>query len=170
MNIQELLDYRTNCFYCSSVLEIFPSINFGIGKFSITDNWLRAESRFIQMDIHVLTGEVQYPEGQETTVDQVLKNKSLKLTLSCLNCPHEDRLYEFGGWITRDVTTVIVSDMYELLMDDNYILRQNLGDKTAGTLKWTNKTPFKLPYLDTKNKNITPDYMKNKLKTYLVFS
>lgn len=179
MNIQELLDWRHSCFICGSELEIFPEITGAMGTFSIRDNWMQVESKFIKFKVHVLSGEIQEPEGQETTIDHFIGGQSLRIKAHCVDCFHNGKYYEYSGKVTLippTQRTSCISKLEEQLgIGNNWSLNQYWDQGYAHLFLSNPAKPgivtrcnIDLPAIDLKK--TTLQQLENKIKIYVVFS
>lgn len=175
MNIKELLEWRNDCFYCGSELDIFPSMNGCTGSYCIKDDWLIAESRFINFSINIINGEFVKPEKYTGDLADFVNRGFFKIVKRCSDCYHDGRIYSYSGWIVwleSKMTHVI--NIEEIVENNNYILIQDLEKETAALSLPAPKSfdflpsSFKLPFFDLKK--INNKQLENKIKTYAVFS
>jgi len=190
MNIKELIDWRKDCFFCGEELTIFPTIGGLDATFSINDDFLVIESRFVNLSIHMETGAVVEPEGQKITVDEFLKRSNLKITAKCLSCEGSGRLYQYYGTVslipftTRTTNVSMLREEVMILnewifgqqkLDDPpkewghvKTFRKNVGNGPPSVVDILSADGVTTPFLDLKK--ITPEKLENKLKIYILFS
>src|SRR5512147_553798 len=96
MNIKELMEWRQDCFFCHEELTVFPVIGGVTAQFSITNNYFKIKSRFLNFQVHIETGEVVDLQ-EDITVEELIKRTRLKIACKCLSCRDNGRLYEYSG-------------------------------------------------------------------------
>jgi hypothetical protein len=190
MNIKELIGWRETCFFCQGELSIFPEVGGLSAKYSIQDDWLKLESKFLNFSVHTVTGDVIEPPGQESTIDAFLKRQSLRICFQCVDCEQAGRRYKYAGHVRllpfTNRSTGITAFEEELHIAGKWFFRQFKDEgESIGTLRaWRNparegaapysvvdqlgNSAIKTPYLDLKR--LSPEKLENKLKTYIVFS
>jgi hypothetical protein len=189
MNIKELMAWRQDCFFCHEDLTIFPEVGGLDASFSIENDLLHMKSKYVNLSVHVVTGEVVETEDQDkVTIDEFLKRSSLKITAKCLNCEGTGRFYSYYGTVSLMPFTTRSTDISlfreEVMIINDWIFSQNKVDgREWGAIKTfkveigagppsvvdiLSRESIRTPFLDLKK--LTPERLENKLKTYIVFS
>jgi len=185
MNIKELMEWRQDCFFCHKELTLFSEISGDrITPCFIKNDWFVIESKFINLSIHVETGEIVLSvdaleqEKDKILVDQILKS-DLKIVHKCLSCIEYNNVYQYYGTIslTSFIKTAEIILFTETVVFNNWALTQKIISKNGEAIIYFRKAPeykmslkntIKVPFIDLKK--ITPDKLELKIKTYIVFS
>jgi hypothetical protein len=194
MNIKELMEWRHDCFFCGEELTLFPTIGGLTATFSIEENFLVVKSQFVNLSIHIETGEVCDKEKDKVTVDEFLRMSQLKITAKCISCEGSGRLYQYYGSITQvpslDRTMNVSMLREEVMIINDWIygqqkldiengpelrewghiktFKKNVGEGPPSVVDILSADGVRTPFLDLKK--LTPEKLENKLKTYLIFS
>lgn len=189
MNIRELLDWRSNCFFCQDELVIIPNMGGAIATYKIEDDWLFLESTFVNLAINVLDGTIkEIDNSDKVTVDEYIKRMNFIISFKCSSCL-SNKHYSYQGKvnINNNQQLAQVSALTETLyIVDKWIYTQSkLYENESGQLKsWKllNNDQRAIPNaVDRKGElvintpfinlnNTTPEKLDNKLRTIMVFS
>lgn len=185
MNIKELIEWRQYCFFCNDELAIVPEIKVE-AKFSIDNNYFTIESRFVNLSIHVETGEIIIPNVSELEKDKIMVDEfflqrfDFKIVCKCLSCVENGREYQYYGSISFDtsIKSADVSLLIETFSFNSWAITQQKDRdlpwesmfylKKNPEYKFSLKDKMKISFLDLKK--LTPEKLENKIKTYIVFS
>lgn len=175
MNIEEFINWRERCFFCQDELEIFLYIGEESPRFSKQDDWLRTEHHRFKVSIHIKTGKIRN-DGMANDVFHAYFDKSIiKLQAACRACwSHEaGGRYEYHGILipNKNKTKIKSIEVAErIIVQKEFSINQS---KIGGVLRIYSKSYHSfdscidLPYLDLRK--VTPEILKNKVKTYTVF-
>jgi hypothetical protein len=185
MNTEELMHWKEKCFFCQGDLSIFPKIGGVTAFFSIKNNWMEVESKFIKLSFSIKSGKTKCPSGHDATLDAFLARSHIEFRFTCLNCEGLHNNYTYYGIIRANKSfdrALLVSSLTEkVICSYKYTLIQNIFDRSTNFLN--DKTSqicvdgdkfvrpssiIQIPYIDLQTQ--TPESLTKKLKTYILFS
>jgi hypothetical protein len=181
MNIKDFISWRPNCFFCGKSLFIKPDFpryptdgNSIAPSCFIEDDLLHFASRYVKMNIDIISGFVQTPGHLANSVDTLgfISNQTLEIRAKCSWCPQHARIYSNVGIFksNSDLTHYSFHDICENLADDDFCFTQSQRSQT-GLIRKSGAhalTSIKSPYIDLSK--TTPDKFTNKIKTCITFS
>lgn len=181
MNIKELIEWRNDCFFCHKELTTTIEMNGVNTDFSIENNYFSIESKFVNLLIHIETGEIILNgalklEEDKIMVDEFLQRTNFNIICSCLPCRKLGFLYKYSGstsiLFNRNVSILLFRENLYL---NNYIYeQQKINNRQWGSIKSiypntsSQNNEIIIPFLDLKK--LTLEQLEYKLKTYIVFS
>lgn len=180
------MEWRQDCFFCHEELSVFPVIGGITAEFSITNNYFKIKSRFLNFQIHTETGEVVDCQEDDITTNELINKTQLKITCKCLACKENGCLYEYSGSMSLSPMLNKQSFTFreKVAITNRWLFSQikNCGgewgiiktfrkddDAQPPNHKYKLTSSFiKTPFFDLQK--LTPEKLEHRLKTYIVFS
>ena len=166
MNINELINFRKNCFFCQEELDIFPSIGNANCTYSISNNFFVINCDYFNFSIDIQNGSLTIPNSYKSVVNMLSKNTSLKMKANCSYCKNVDKQYYYQANIILDNDNSKIVHLLECVDIDFIIFTQKIFQDYSVLSFLQEKESFHIPIIDL-NKVSAVD-LENKLKTYYI--
>jgi hypothetical protein len=194
MNLQELINWRKDCFFCGDELAIYPEVNGLQGEFSLKDNIFTVYSTYFSFSFYTDSGILNIPDKIGLDLHNFLNRQSINIKLQCQECTAatNGQMYNYEGNFraTRDLKVINMTSLSErVYVVDKFTLHQFVDHsvpelRTALITPWNKRrllfdsmgqgvapsmiTQIKTPYINLFKNN--PESLENKIRTYILFS